>query len=59
MRPSYLHLGFFFERVQETETELLNRCIADYEGRGLSASPGHAKAIIGRHELDEMTAVNG
>jgi hypothetical protein len=32
--PFYSHLGFFLERVHETEQELSTICVTRYEGRG-------------------------
>ncbi len=39
-RPPFYHLGFFLsERTYETDAELLQKCIADYERRGFRQVP--------------------
>jgi len=45
--PSYWHPGFLIERVQETDEELLRKCIADYEDRGFRQVPAPPREKAG------------
>ena len=45
--PSYWHPGFLIERIQETEEQLLRKCIADYERRGFRQVPALPKTQTG------------